>query len=468
MNCRRSYIFFSALLVVHLLFFLSSVLHTPAPLPDSDDYRNASRNIYSQGILYCGDLSAPIREEQFTRRPPLYPLLVGIEIVTGTGGPLFLLQIAISMLSIFFVYRIFNPFMPKSPHLRSNLIPLVAGIIFLLATPAQYIYASRTMSEIPFQLFLVLSAWTIFKYFRSNEPRFIWFYHLFITLGMATKPVLYPFAILSALLSVALFIKTRKRAFILSIAVPLAWIILYSTWNYNRTGSTQYSSIQTANLLNYNLRYYLMNQEGPQTASAEVDRLYETCGSAASYRDKNSCLEKEARDILLEHPLKYAIFHLKGSLRFFLDPGRFDIVSFFNLEESGSPGFLIEINKNGLNGAIRFLRNQGWGLILSLAFITLFKLLKIGGFILYLFQKQEQLQLKIFLVILVGYIALVTGPLGASRFLLPVELLIMGGAVCGWTLFLSRRTYIDREPGCCGQDPEKNKEISFCRTRAKR
>ena len=73
-----------------------------------------------------------------------------------------------------------------------------------------------------------------------------------------------------------------------------------------------------------------------------------------------------------------------------------------------------------------------------LVLIALFKLIKVTGFLFYLFQKNEQLQLRIFLVILVGYLALVTGPLGASRFLLPVELLIIGGAVKGWAPILLR------------------------------
>jgi hypothetical protein len=65
--------------------------------------------------------------------------------------------------------------------------------------------------------------------------------------------------------------------------------------------------------------------------------------------------------------------------------------------------------------------------------IALFKLLKISGFILYLFRAKTALPFRLFLAFLVGYLALVTGPLGASRFLLPVELFLIGGAVLGWT-----------------------------------
>ena len=79
----------AALLLVHLLFFLSSQIQTPAPLSDTEDYFNASRNLYSQGVLYCGDLSEPIVVEQFTRRPPLYPLFVGLGLLTGSNIPFY-------------------------------------------------------------------------------------------------------------------------------------------------------------------------------------------------------------------------------------------------------------------------------------------------------------------------------------------------------------------------------------------
>ena len=89
----RSRIVFAVILLVHLLFFLSALIHPSAPLSDSEDYLNASQNLYSQGVLYCGDLSEAIHEEQFTRRPPLYPLLLGIIGLSNSNIPAFLLLI---------------------------------------------------------------------------------------------------------------------------------------------------------------------------------------------------------------------------------------------------------------------------------------------------------------------------------------------------------------------------------------
>lgn len=446
---NRSFFFITALLLVHLLFFLSSLIQSPAPFSDSEDYLNASQNLYGQGVLYCGDLSEPIVEEQFTRRPPLYPLFIGLIPLFGSNIPVFLLQILVSVLSILLVFRIFLS------DFKGLLYPII-GVVLLMASPAQFIYSNRIMAEIPFQLLLGLMVWTVYKYYRQQQDqnqqqfstnRYIWLFNLFLTLGMATKPVLFPFAVLTMLLSLLLFMKSRQWTFVLALILPVVWITFYSMWNFNRTGSTQYSSIQTANMVNYNMRYFIMGQRGSEAATMEVDRLYSTCESAASYKEKNKCLDQGVREVILDHPVKYGMFHLKGCVRYFLDPGRFDLVTFFNIREADSPGFLQAINKDGISGALKFLKSQGYGLVILLGLIALFKLVKISGFLIYLFRGKEELPLRIFLALLIGYLALVTGPLGASRFLLPVELLIIGGAVKGLTpLLLQLRPSTKRHP----------------------
>ena len=431
MKPERPFLVYAIILLVHLLYFFYGVFRPPVSLPDAGDYLNASHHLFGQGILYCGDLSEPIREELFTRRPPLYPILLVIQTLTGSENLVFLFQIILSMLSIIMVFRIFAPdSRDQKPFFH------VAALVLILATPAQFIYSSRIMAEIPFQLLIVLSVWSLFKHLKTQEKKYIWLFHLFLTLGMATKPVLYPFAAVSLVFSLYMFLVTRKRAWILALCLPLIWIGGYRYWNYQRTGSTQYSSIQTANLINYNLRYFITSREGPAVAVTEVDRLYDRCAQTDSYREKNLCLEWGAREIIRTRMSEYILFHLKGSVRYFIDPGRFDLVTFFRTGQSNGPGFLDAVHKHGIRGAFRFLGQQGPGLIFVLVLIGFFKLVKVTGFVYYLFRRQQPLHLRIFLFLLVGYMAVVTGPLGASRFLLPVELLIIGGAVRGWTAIL--------------------------------
>ncbi len=420
---------FAVILLVHLIFLFSAIFNPPAPLSDSGDYLNASENLYSSGTLYCGDLSLPIQPEQFTRRPPLYPVLMGVASFFGSEIPVFLLQILISLTSIFLVFRIFFP--------NSNSFsvrPIHVGIttLLLLATPAQFIYANRIMAELLFQLLLVLMTWSVYRYFKHKDSKFIWLFNLFLTLGMATKPILFPFTFFILLISPFLFVRTRNRAFLWALGLPILWISFYSVRNNYQTDSSQYSSIQTANMVNYNMRYFLMEQEGSDAAAKEVDRLYAACDQSMGYMEKNRCLHQGVKEKILERPLKYGVFHLKGCLRYFIDPGRFDLVTFFNWEHPDSGGFLQKLSQEGLKGAFGFMKQQGLGMMALLALIALFKLFKVSGFILYLVRDKEVLPFKIFLALLVAYLAFVTGPLGASRFLLPVELLLIGTAVQGW------------------------------------
>ncbi len=330
------------------------------------------------------------------------------------------------------------------------------ALLLLLLTPAQFIYSSRIMAEIPFQLILVGLAWCVYVYFgdygsgKSGQIRCVWLFNLLLVSGMATKPVLYPFVIITVPISMFLYIRTRQRALIIAALLPLLWIGIYSFRNEIRTGSPQYSSIQTANLVNYNLRYFLMVTEGFAAASQKVDSLYEVCEHTDTYREKNQCLQKGVRSVILDQPFRFANFHLKGILRYFLDPGRFDLMTFFHMEEHDSSGFLQHISRDGLKGALQFLRMQGWGLVIILGLIFLGKLMKMGGFLIYLLRgpgprydslfraNSAHWPFRIFLMLMIGYLAVATGPLGASRFFLPVELLVIGAAASGWTGLLQR------------------------------
>ena len=171
-----------------------------------------------------------------------------------------------------------------------------------------------------------------------------------------------------------------------------------------------------------------------------MDELYAQCGMEEEYGARNRCLAGGVRKILMQEPFSYGLFHLKGSVRYFFDPGRFDLATFFQLSSADSPGLLNTMTGEGVIGVLRFLKAQGWGWVVLLGVIALFKLLKVTGFVIYLFRDRSKLPFRIFLVLLAGYLALVTGPLGASRFYLPVEMLVTGAAVSGWLLLLSRST----------------------------
>jgi hypothetical protein len=134
----------------------------------------------------------------------------------------------------------------------------------------------------------------------------------------------------------------------------------------------------------------------------------------------------------LHNPFKYAVFHFKGIVGFFIDPGRFDLVNFFNLSNKNDSGLLNHINKFGVVSAIKFLFTHSFGLLLALAAIVLFKILKVSLFIRLLLQKKNINLYTGFVIIIILYVSFLTGPLGASRFFMPLEALYIG---CGLLSF---------------------------------
>lgn len=99
-----------------------------------------------------------------------------------------------------------------------------------------------------------------------------------------------------------------------------------------------------------------------------------------------------------------------------LDPGRFDISQFFGL--SHAKNLLYETNKDHAFQRVIATVLNPLGIILVLLFLwNLYKLLLILKF---LFIKAFIWETKILLLCLPLYIVALTGPIGASRFYMPV------------------------------------------------
>ena len=156
------------------------------------------------------------------------------------------------------------------------------------------------------------------------------------------------------------------------------------------------------------------------------------------YSDRMDVLSHGTREIIFDSPLRYAWFEVKGMIRFFIDPGRFDLVSFMGQHTKGGKGFLYYLNAQGLRGALRFLFSGGGGMSLLLVFILLANLIKTGGLLLFSLNSRVDPHIKIFLLLLILYIAFATGPLGASRFAMPLIPLVIFMALAQGNFTLNR------------------------------
>jgi hypothetical protein len=120
-----------------------------------------------------------------------------------------------------------------------------------------------------------------------------------------------------------------------------------------------------------------------------------------------------------------------------LDPGRFDLSQFFGL--SHGKNLLYETNKD--HALIRVFNSilNPLGIILVVLFI--FNVFKIILVVKFLILTKISLMIKLALLFFPFYIVFLTGPIGASRFLMPVIPLLFTMVLCleNWNL-LKKKT----------------------------
>jgi hypothetical protein len=416
---RKYRIVLFAVVVLQLGFLVIQLVQQNYFLDDSEEYIRVADNLLSDGMLYCGDTDEMLDPALYTKRLPGYPsFLVLVRLFTTSMIPVVILQMLLSLASILLMLKIF------SPEKQGRTILLVLLVLY----PAQFIYSNMVMTEILFQLVLMLAALRLYRYIRTEKIGLLWLYQLLLIVAILIKPVMYLFIVPNVILFIVLYYKSRQRLVLISSFLPVIFVIILGGVNQQRTGYYHISSIQQTNLVDYNLYYFLMDRDGKEVASAVKEQVYATCDSQKDFKEKSECLTGAVTSVFKEDLKGYALFHLKGMIRFFIDPGRFDLYNFFGIEKERGKGFLYHLNEGGVKAAWRHLLRQPVIIIAWLAMIALLNLLRLAGFLAFLFNRNFKPEFRLFLFFLIGFLAFATGPLGASRFMLPVVLLLTGAA----------------------------------------
>ncbi|MCF6182816.1 hypothetical protein [Lutibacter sp.] len=428
---KRDLVFVVCLVLIHLLFFGFAVFQNNYyPISgfknlhiDPYQYLTEAKNIIEHGIFYCDDLSNPINFDYYTLRPPVYPLFLSLFYLFK--APLFVIiffQNIISIISIYLVRKTLFLFNYKTKY-------DVIFIILLALTPSQFIYANTIFSEVIFQFFIVLMFRNALLFIYFKEKKYLIWYSFALILAAFTKPVMYLFVIPSLIYMVYLSYKIKKwYPAILSI-LPVLAIFLMLTWNYKRTNKYQYSSIQTINLLNYNTRLFLMSKKGYAYADKFIDSIHNNANKIQDYAKRTTYLNKASKNFLSKNLISYGFYHLQGSVYAILDPGRYDISNFFllNTKNVNQKGILYHLNNGGIISVLKFLvSTYSIPLLLILGLILFLNVFKLLSLVLFILNKRINLNFKIIVLGLLLYIILLAGPVGASRYFMPLVPLIIG------------------------------------------
>lgn len=405
--------FLLSLIAIHLVYLLVQIINQNLYLVDSSEYLIQAKNILSSGNFYSGDFQNEISIDLYTKRPPIYPLFIAsAKLLFKSELFIIILQSVISISSIQLIRK---AFLQIGYSTKSETLTL----LLLLCSPAQMIYANMVMAETLFQFFISLIFYFVILFVNTKSYKYLIFINLIIVLSALTKPVMYLFVFPNLLIMLYISLKDKSFKPMLLGIIPIIMIQAFSYWNYKRTKCWHFSSIQTINLVQYNTYYFNVQRQGFEAAEVFLDNQIETAKGIKSYPEKVQYLKQTSAQVIKDNPLDYIWFHVKGMIRFFIDPGRFDLSNYLGLEEKGNVGFLNHLNKDGIGGVIKYLSEQNMLLVIVIILLGIINTIKLAGLVLISLEKKIDFRIRAFIIILIGYVAFATGPLGASRFAMP-------------------------------------------------
>ena len=365
--------------------------------------------------------------QEFTIRPVGYPLLV--RATDGTAPRpvwLLMLQNLLSLLSLGLVLRWWaRRARPQAGEWR-------VATAMALSFPAQLIYASAVMSEIPLQAAVVAMTGLGLRFIGTEKNRYLVGVAGAATAAWLLKPAFYPLALVIAIMGLA-WGWHRRRASIAGIGLlPLMAVVLCMGWNEQRTGYFHFSSIAEINLLHYNAAGVVRQVAGPAAAEHWVASVVQAANAQPDFAARQQLIRRRAGAVIREHPWVYARQHLLGMAALALDPGRFDIGQFVGVAPPAGGGLLVQLRTEGLR---RVLQKLPLGLLAGLLAVFLANVVRLAlalrGFR-RLGNAGRMGRIGRWVALgLLFYVALLTGPLGAARFLVPVWPLLLGLALAG-------------------------------------
>lgn len=400
------------IILLHLLFMCKQLFFGNSLLQDSREYLYAADNLLNEGRLYAWNLNHAFNPDWLTKRPVLYPVILAIfKVLSGGNLFLFLLLLygAQNLLSLFSL----NLAMQMATKLGARISPM-RTLFFLLFSVSQFIYANLIMCEIWLQCCMVCSVYVMMFHEETYKK------YLLIAVLLTTAVGLKPVMMFAAWLFPAAYVFFRFRNFslprFLICLIPAVYITMVSLANGARTGYRHYSSISNINLLHYNLYSTLLNCYGQEKADSLIDDIHTRAQVLPDYAEEQKLIRSESIRLLREHAGTYIRLHIRGMAFSLTDPGRFDLTQFFGLPHKGN--LLYESNKgNWLQSLMRVFTGPAGMMLLVLLAFNCYRLFVVIRFV---FQNMGRPDILIPLLAFPAYLITLTGPIGTSRFFMPL------------------------------------------------
>jgi 4-amino-4-deoxy-L-arabinose transferase-like glycosyltransferase len=410
---------------------LSAVVQHPerAIRRDSEDYIQVARN-YLAGHGFSLQVTPPYFPSAI--RTPVFPLFIALvyQLFGINNLPLVLAQVLISLLIVGLTYWL-------GLLLFSETEAWIGALLFTLSS-APAVYAVFIMSETLFSLLLILGLLSLALY--RERKQHVWLVVAGVLTGLAIlcRPVAAYFPILAIGLIWLAEPGNWRRLIAKAILFLLACVLVIGPWvwrNMRQLRIPAISTISSYNLLFYNAVSLKADQEGISQAQARAALQTQVAaelakrGGLPNETIQARLYDEWGRRIILSHPFRYALIHLKNDLNNFLP----DVTDFLELMgvTQGAKGTLSVLNQQGLVAAIEhYFEGQIWLIGLVFPWIALLGFIYLAGILgVYILTRCKAWFGLALLLCPVVYYMLLPGAPSNPRFRVPVMpyLCLLGG-----------------------------------------
>ncbi|WP_133158863.1 hypothetical protein [Flavobacterium alvei] len=394
--------------VLYFLFFIARMVSNIYFLTDSYEYFEVAKAI--RNFTYFESSTHP---ELITRRPFLYPFFLSFFV---DFNPLIVIVVQ-TILSLFNTFILFKIIKQYNIQLTNKLL------LLFLFTPSIFIYAQLIMSEWLVMLFLTMLFWLLSQKWTKNNFAYI---QIITVLLAFTKPIFYPFIYINSIFFLVYMLKNKVFSFWLFL--PIICLQFYLNHNENLTGYRHFSSIENKNLIDYNLYYFKSSTQSKKKADLWLDSVYKDNRYVGkNFAEQNIYLKQMATNEIKKNLFRYSFYHFYTAVRGIFDPGRYDLITFFE-KENGRQGFLEVLNSD--KSIWSLFKNKVAFVYLLLIPIFLINCMKWFYVIKCLIFNKLTLNMY-YLIVLFAYYILVSGPVNCSRYMMPFQGIVIVFAVLG-------------------------------------
>lgn len=298
---------------------------------------------------------------------------------------------------------------------KSEIVPLIAAFLYCLSFPSAF-YSIRLLSEIPFTFVLALAALAFIRSLKKNRMSGFALTGFFIGIAAYIRAVAIYFPVV--FIFVLLFSNESFRLRMRNILVLLIiFAITLAPWqfrNLKRYGEYAMTTKAGVNLI-VNASIVKADAENMSRQKAIEDLGEPSSKNPLNPFEKSKLRKDAALSYISGHPFVFIKCQLRGILKMFLGTGQSGLTYLFGIKTE--PSYATEGICNTISKAADNMRRNMPNLILFSKQIMEYLFLIIG--LAAMRAKDKRIFLLLMLMIIL-YFAAVTGPIGYSRFRVPI------------------------------------------------